>query len=570
MDFVYFVVLTSALIFVHEFGHFVVAKFFGVKVLTFSIGFGPKLLRFRGKETEYCLGILPFGGFVKMLEESKQTEPLLPEERARSFEAQAVWKRILIVLAGPAMNLLFPILLYTTVFLEDRTFSPPVVGTVESGKAADGKLMPGDVVEAIDGTPVTSFPEIEAIVAGKAGVPLKFAVLRDDKKLDVWVTPNDEVHYREPRELDLVVHAGRVGISPRFAAPVIGVRSDSRAHKAGLRTFDRVVAINGRRVERYVDLVAILAQNRGDSVRVEYMRPTGVTVLGGLADIAVVDAGEIDLTPTPKDPEAKTDDFALRERDVMARMGIESSEMYVSFVPNGSSEWQAGLRPGDRVLTLDKLEQRRWKAFIDELERKPNDVHDLSWSRDGQTLSGRFQIRKESWKDDAGQPHEQYVFRTTHWLPDAPSRSVPNPHPFLYAVRRGVAQTGDVVRFILVGFLRIAQGRVSLATVSGPITMYDVAGEAGAKGTADFLWAMALVSVNLGLVNLLPIPVLDGGHLLFFVIEGISRRKMSVKIRERASLIGMGILLALMLVAFKNDVTRRWDDIVVSVKDVFT
>src|SRR5437868_14720323 len=95
------------------------AKIFGVKVLTFSIGFGPKVLRIRGKETEYCVGLLPFGGFVKMLEESKNTEPILPEERGRTFEAQALWKRVTIVLAGPAMNLLFPIALYTSVFLEE-------------------------------------------------------------------------------------------------------------------------------------------------------------------------------------------------------------------------------------------------------------------------------------------------------------------------------------------------------------------------------------------------------------------------------------------------------------------
>ena len=114
MNLVYFVVLVSALIFVHEFGHFIVAKFFNVKVLTFSIGFGPKIIRIRGKETEYCLALLPFGGFVRMLEESSGGGDILPEERARTFEAQAYWKRVLIVLAGPAMNVLFPVVLYTS------------------------------------------------------------------------------------------------------------------------------------------------------------------------------------------------------------------------------------------------------------------------------------------------------------------------------------------------------------------------------------------------------------------------------------------------------------------------
>src|SRR6185369_14287592 len=114
MDFVYFIVLVSSLILVHEFGHFLFAKVFGVKVLTFSIGFGPKIIRLRGRETEYCVGILPLGGFVKMLEENRQ-EPVLPEDKKRTFEAQALWKRIIIVIAGPAMNVLFPVLLYFAV-----------------------------------------------------------------------------------------------------------------------------------------------------------------------------------------------------------------------------------------------------------------------------------------------------------------------------------------------------------------------------------------------------------------------------------------------------------------------
>jgi len=130
VDLLYFVILISVLIFVHESGHFAFAKIFGVKVITFSIGFGPKIVRLRGKETEYCIGILPFGGFVKMLEESKRAEPLLPEERDRTFESKALWKRIVIVLAGPAMNVLFPLVLYTSVFMDDKEFLPATVGVV--------------------------------------------------------------------------------------------------------------------------------------------------------------------------------------------------------------------------------------------------------------------------------------------------------------------------------------------------------------------------------------------------------------------------------------------------------
>src|SRR5262249_18054186 len=156
VDLLYFILLISILIFIHESGHFAFAKIFGVKVLTFSIGFGPKIIRIRGKETEYCVGILPFGGFVKMLEESKRAEPRLPEERPGTFESQALWKRVVIVLAGPAMNILFPIFLFASVYLEDKEYLPPTVGAIVPGWPAEGRLKPGDRILSVDGTSVTS------------------------------------------------------------------------------------------------------------------------------------------------------------------------------------------------------------------------------------------------------------------------------------------------------------------------------------------------------------------------------------------------------------------------------
>ncbi|MGH7272286.1 MAG: RIP metalloprotease RseP, partial [Polyangiaceae bacterium] len=201
MDLLYFVLLVSSLIFIHESGHFAFAKIFGVKVLTFSIGFGPKIVRIRGKETEYCVGLLPFGGFVKMLEESKRSEPILPEERGRTFEAQSLWKRVVIVLAGPAMNVLFPIALYTSVFLEDVEFQPPTVGQVAPGKPADGKIEAGDRILRVDGDAVTSFPEVQHVIARSAGRPVTLGIERDGRTLDVSVTPVNEV---ERRELDIV------------------------------------------------------------------------------------------------------------------------------------------------------------------------------------------------------------------------------------------------------------------------------------------------------------------------------------------------------------------------------
>ncbi len=570
MDLLYFVILISVLIFVHESGHFAFAKIFGVKVITFSIGFGPKIVRIRGKETEYCIGILPFGGFVKMLEESKRSEPLLPEEKHRTFESKALWKRIVIVLAGPAMNVLFPLVLYTSVFLEDREFLPPTIGVVLPSKPADGKLKAGDKVLSVDGVGITTFPELQRIAGRSAGKPLKLVVDRDGKTLDVTVTPADEP---QVRELDIVEHVGQIGVVAKFPAAVIGVqRTDSPAYRAGLRTFDRITAVNGRKIDRFVDLTSALAANRGEQVVLTYLRPVEVQrALGGLCDIAVFDPGLATLTPLPRPLEGTPppDDTDGHAADVFARAGLESADMYVAFVPEGSSEWKAGLRAGDRLTTLDGQSQRMWKAMEDDIVAGASRTRELRWTRLGEPMGGRFQIRKEQWDDEIGQRYERYVFRTDHWMPNAPDAYVPNPNLITYAVRRGFEETGSVVKFIGVGFLRILQGRVSLSSVSGPITMYDIAGQAGAKGTTYFVWAMALISVNLGLINLLPIPVLDGGHLFFFFVEAVRRRPLSLRVREIASLIGMGFLVLLMLVAFKNDVERRWDVIVAQVREIF-
>ncbi len=569
MDLLYFVLLVSSLIFIHESGHFAFAKIFGVKVLTFSIGFGPRVLRIRGKETEYCLGLLPFGGFVKMLEESKRAAPILPEERGRTFEAQALWKRVVIVLAGPAMNLLFPIALYMSVFLEDDQFLPPTIGVVDAGKPADGKLEPDDRIVSVDGQAVTSFPEVQHVIARRAGQSVKLGVQRDGKTIDVTVTPVDQA---EVGELDIVEHHGRIGIDPRFPAAVIGVAHRDAPAAVGLRTFDLVTAVNGRRIDRFVDLVDALATNRGDQVVISYLRPVDIPrALGGLCELAVLEPGAATLTPLPREPGSiPPADENARAADVLERTGIESADMYVAFVPQASSEWRAGLRPGDRITTLDGVPQRLWRAMEGELVTGADRMHELQWIREGVPMRGFFQLRKEQWDDQFGQHYERYVFRTDDWLPTAPDRLVPNPHPLAYALRRGLEETASVVKFISVGMLRLLEGRVSLANVSGPITMYDIAGQAGARGAEYFVWAMALISVNLGLINLLPIPVLDGGQLLFFLFEAARQRPLPLRIREVASLVGMVMLVLLMLVAFKNDVERRWDVIVTQVRELWS
>jgi regulator of sigma E protease len=554
VDLLYFALLCSVLIFVHELGHFVFAKVFGVKVLTFSIGFGPKVLRIRGRETEYCLGLLPLGGFVKMLEENRQ-EAILPEDKKRTFEAQALYKRIIIVLAGPAMNVLFPILLYFAVFAGTTRSLPAMVGTVLPGHPAEGKLLEGDRILEIDGERVATFAEVHRIVQKSPNKELKLKVFRDNTYVDVAIVP-EEKELKKP--LGITDSVGEIGIKPSRPAAVIGVgRTDSPAYRAGLRTFDLVTEVRGRPVKTFEDLDSVLRDNRGETVPVTYLRPVRFSnALGTMADMAVYESGVAALTPD------------AGHGDLLSRTGMEPADLYVMDVPEGSAPARADLKPGDRITEVDRVEVRTWSMFIDKLFEAPEKPHKVSWLRGGQPKSGTIQLRREDWIDEYGEHRPRFMLRASNWAPVVPEPLVDNPSFLEHAFLNAVEETYDVVRLIVVGIVRLIEGRVSLSTLGGPITIYDVVGEEAQKGVSYFVWAMGVISINLGLINLLPIPILDGGHLVFFAFEAVLRRPLPLRVREIASLAGLVVLLCFMGIAFKNDVERRWDVIQGQVKEL--
>jgi regulator of sigma E protease len=550
MDFVYFIILVSSLIFVHELGHFLFAKAFGVKVLTFSLGFGPKILRLRGRETEYCISLLPLGGYVRMLEESKN-DLVLPEDRKRTFESLSTFKRVVIVLAGPVMNLVFPVLLYFSVFVGDGPFLPPTVGSVLPGHPAFNKLFPGDRIMSVNGEEVGTFDELKRIIAKSPGKLLRFKVFRDMRHVDVEVQVEDTI---ERRDLDIIERIGTIGIESSAPAAVVGVpNSESPAYRAGLRTFDVITSVGGQPVRRFMDLEGTLSENAGETLPVTYLRPVNVPdALGGLAQMAVFEAGVVALTP---DPNGTT---------LFERTGVELADLYIAILPEDSYLHKAGLRPDDKILRLDEEPVPAWSTFRERVFAAPDKPHvvDYQAARDGRVRSGEFQMRREDFTDEYGQTFARYVLPMQHWIPLAPEERVAHPAPLRYAFEKAVEETASVTRFVMVGLVRLAQGRISLKSLSGPITIYEVAGEEGRKGADYFIWAMALISINLGLFNLLPIPVLDGGHLMFFAIEGVLRRPVPLRVRELSHIVGMAILLGLMVVAFKNDVEKRWDAIV--------
>jgi regulator of sigma E protease len=332
--------------------------------------------------------------------------------------------------------------------------------------------------------------------------------------------------------------------------PVVGVRSPtSPAGIAGLQTFDMVTMYAGAPIRRQVDLERALQASRGATVPVGYLRPRRVEgALGGLFDLEVFDPGLAQLTPEPGTGE------------VLRRTGIESPDLYVADVDPDSPEYQMGLRRGARILAHDGVAPSSWERFHERVMGAGRELRELRFVQGGREEQGSFSLRPTSWTDEFGQRYVRLSFDTRHWVPVEADAPIENPSPTLYAMRAAIRETSEAMRFLSTGIVRVIQGRVSIRTVGGPIMIYDVSRSSAAEGPWGFLWLMALVSINLGLINLLPIPTLDGGHLLFFAIEGATRRPVPLWVRQTASVMGLLVLAGVMFVAFKNDIERKLGD----------
>lgn len=548
MTFLWFVLLVGVLIFVHELGHFVWAKVFGVKVLRFSLGFGPRVVGFTRGETEYVIAAIPLGGYVRMLGEHPG-DVVSKRDEGRSFAEQPLWRRVIIVLAGPVMNLAFPLLLYFVVFLGEHDMSPPVIGTVLPGAPADGHLMPGDRVLAVDGSEVRTFYELMQRVEGSIGEPIELTVERRRQQVEATVTP---MRATETRALGMTREVGRIGVSTRSPLAVIGIISPaSPAAAARLRTFDRIIAAGGRPIERYAELVEVLEPNRGGTVPITYARPRRFDGgLSNLLELSFYEPHVATLTPEPGPGSG------------VVRAGIESSDLYVSEVRAGSPEAAIGLRPGDRLLELDGEPIRLFASFVETLQTSTETEHELTFRRADQVITRRLALAREQGETEFGERFDRYAIGVSHWAPTTTERQVPNPSPLSYAASESFAATWDMIELTVTSVVRLLQGRLSVRSLGGPLSILEGASTAASGGALDYLAFMAFISINLGLLNLLPIPLLDGGHLLFFAIEAVSRRPLQTRTREIASLMGFALLLMLMVLAFKNDIERRWPDIV--------
>lgn len=572
-----FPLLLGVLITVHELGHFLVAKACGVRVLQFSIGFGPRLLGFTRGDTEYRIGALPLGGYVRMYGDDP-TQEIPPEERRRSFLDQPYFKKIAISVAGPVANLILPVVLFFAMGIGTRTETLPVVGATLAGEPADvAGLVPGDRIVAVDGTSIAFFPELLDYVEPRGGTPIRITLERNNERRDVVVTPRAVA---APTIFDRDKQVGRIGVLVHREMPVIAVVEDSVAARAGLKDGDHVEAIDGAPVTTKAELFRLLdvAAAKGTAslavVReipvdpkakdAKGAKPTSqklTVTLTSDAGAAAVRAERVErfgvtadeLAPGPlADVVARTIATVRAQQETAARrFGLYSLDGRVAHVePETVAEARGLVKNQHVIVAVDGKPLRTTSDLSATLDVAPDSVHTVGVVGVGGPRVIVFRML----------PHPERALSSTKVLgvfissevgPGATAERNVGPGE---ALREALRSTGDVVVDVVRGFGLIFSGKVGLESLGGPITIAKMSGQAADVGASVFVQLMGLISVNLAIINLLPVPVLDGGHIMIFSIEAITRRKMTLETRMKITKVGIALVGLLMLVAIGNDV----------------
>lgn len=461
----------TILVFIHELGHFLTAKYFGMRVERFSIGFPPTLLGRQYGNTEYAIGALPLGGYVKisgMIDESLDTDHVEEDPEPWEFRAKPVWQRIVVISAGVVFNALLAILIFGGLrWAEGETYIPAEnveqVYVEENSVAYEMGLRTGDRIVAVNGAPFKRFDQVQpsALIADDS---LTVTVIRDGQRKTMVGPENIISRLSRARNRDQ-------GFGLGFRPPLIGaVQSGSPADSIGLQAGDRVRAIEGDTVRFWEEMSHQLQEAKGQPVTIRWFR---IDSLAG---------------PTSEN-RAST---VIRE------------------TPNGYVH-----------------EARVAAEYNSELDRYLLGVK-------GATASA---ITRQAL-------YEEFGIRTQTYGPGE-------------ALRAGVVDTWQYARNIVVTLKRIAVGRDSLTdSLGGPVMIAKVTSEAAAAGLGPYWKIIAALSITLAIMNVLPIPALDGGQLLFLFYEAVTRRRPSVRVRLVAQQVGMILLLGFMAFIIFNDILR--------------
>ncbi len=439
-----FILAIGILVLIHESGHFAVAKLMGIKVLKFSVGFGPTLIsrRWGRDQTEYVIAALPLGGYVKMLGE-QGGEPVPAEDSKRAFDNLAPGKPCRAAWRGPMANLLFAIVAYAGVAWLGIPGLAPIVGLVQDHSlAAQAQLRPGERITMLDGRPVYTWEDMRMglLSAAVARTPVTLQTMRSDGAqvthvLSLQTLTTDTVG---PDFISKVI-----GMEPYLPAVIGAVEPHSPAQLAGLRAGDRIVAMNGHPIPSWESLARHVESHPDKVIQLRYLTAQGL-------------AKAVSLTPQM---------FLDKAGKPVGRIGVIMAPLP--------------------------------KNLIVLRERGP--------------LEG-----------------------------------------LIYGVRTTWQMSLMTVEMIV----RMVQGFVSPDNISGPIAIAEFAGQSAQAGLAPFLSFLGLISISLGVLNLLPIPILDGGHLVFYAVEMVRGKPLPAAVVQKAQQIGIVLLLMLMSFAFYNDIMR--------------
>ncbi|WP_019836494.1 RIP metalloprotease RseP [Acinetobacter towneri] len=440
------ILLLGPLIAIHEFGHYFVARKLGVKVLVYSIGFGPTILKWTSKKSgiQYQISALPLGGYVKMLDERE--ENVAEADLPYAFNRQHPWKRIAIVAAGPLINLIFAILLFWVLFLPSQEQLNTRVGKVLADTpAAAAQMQVGDKITAIDGTPVTTWEKLNFALVDRVGESGKIQVQAERAgeiktfSLSIQNFLNDQ----SQSPLDVL---GFTPYRPQIPAIVSKLSEDGAAIRQGMQVGDQIIAIDGVKMNDWYDVVQVVQASPEKLLKVDVLRNNQVQQLEVM-------------------PQGKRDNMG----NVSGVLGVQSD-------------------PGKIVIPED---------YKQTIQHSPSE-----------------------------------------------------------ALLMAVDKTGQLSSMILNSIVKMVRGLIGLDNLSGPITIAKVAGQSAEMGWQTFISFMALMSVSLGILNLLPIPMLDGGHLVYYFIELIRGKPVSEQIQLVGLKIGMVLLGSMMFLALFNDIMR--------------
>lgn len=532
-----FLIMLAPLVIVHELGHFLFAKLFNVKAEAFSIGFGPRLFKKQIGETEWRVSAIPLGGYVKLLGEDPEA-PLSPEEKKRSLNAQAPWKRFFIFFGGPLFNFLWAILVYASILAIGEPQMSAQIGRVIPGSpAAQHGFVSGDIIQSVNGVPVKLFEEVATQIDENPNQTLSFAILRTDPmssektSLELKASSTHKPGFSVYGEEKLVGDID--GMLPAARAPTVGVSNpQSTAGQAGFKSGDKITALYGRPIKTWEEIDAIYEKiPGGQKFRVEAESKT-----------------QAEWTK-PKNSKGS----------LGADFGLFSSEMFIEKAVEKSPAELAGIKPGDRMISIAGQPVNHFFALRETVQKSSEKAEQiaLTWERDGKIISSDVKPTATTNRDALLNKTTQYtigVVPSLNWAePTMIVERVYNPFVLL------AKGTEKMLVFTYRNFVSIKKmftGDVSMATLGGPILIGKIAGESLSRGLIAFLSTMAILSIGLGVLNILPVPVLDGGHILLLVVESIRGKPLSMKQLEVVQTMGLSLIALLMFVVLKNDITR--------------